>query len=73
MTAPAIRLVQYHTADGARHVGRVSADGDHLHPIVDTSSVLELEYEIEAEQFGKPLRNRMEPVPDEGPVRVTQL
>lgn len=31
------------------------------------------EYEIEAAIFGKPLRNRMEPAPDEGPVRVTQL
>ena len=31
------------------------------------------EYEIEAALFGKPLRNRMESVPDEGPVRVTQL
>ena len=30
-------------------------------------------YEIEAAAFGKPLRNRMETVPDEGPVRVTQL
>ena len=31
------------------------------------------EYEIEASLFGKPLKNRMEPVPDEGPVRVTPL
>lgn len=31
------------------------------------------EYEIEAELFGMPLRNRMESVPDEGPVLVTQL
>ncbi len=31
------------------------------------------EYEIEASLFGKPLKNRMEPVADEGPVRVTQL
>lgn len=31
------------------------------------------EYEIEAREFGMPLRNRMEPVPDEGLITVTQL
>lgn len=31
------------------------------------------EYEIQAQQFGKPLRNRMELMPDEGLVVVTQL
>ena len=31
------------------------------------------EYEIQAQTFGKPLRNRMESVPDEGLVAVTQL
>jgi hypothetical protein len=31
------------------------------------------EYEIEAEVFGKPLRNRVELAPDEGLVTVTQL
>lgn len=37
-----IRLVQYLTEDGQRHVGQVSADGNHLHPLKDTHSVREL-------------------------------
>lgn len=37
-----MRLVQFKTADGARGVGLVSDDGDHLHPLKDTASVLEL-------------------------------
>lgn len=31
------------------------------------------EFEIQAPVFGKPLRNRMEPVPDEGPITVREL
>ncbi|TIW06841.1 MAG: FAH family protein, partial [Mesorhizobium sp.] len=31
------------------------------------------EYEIQAPEFGKPLRNRMQAVPDEGLVAVTPL
>lgn len=37
-----MRLVQFKTADGARGVGLVSDDGDHLHPLKDTASVLDL-------------------------------
>ncbi|GLQ77707.1 fumarylacetoacetate hydrolase [Mesorhizobium huakuii] len=37
-----MRLVQYRMPDGSRRVGRVSADGNHLHPLDKTSSVLEL-------------------------------
>lgn len=37
-----MRLVQFKTADGARGVGLVSEDGDHLHPLKDTASVLDL-------------------------------
>lgn len=38
----AIRLVQYKSPDGERHVGRVSSDGNHLQPLSDTASVMEL-------------------------------
>ena len=37
-----MRLVQYRMPDGSRRVGRVSKDGDHLHPLTGTSTVLEL-------------------------------
>ena len=37
-----MRLVQYTTIDGSRRVGRVSDDGNHLHPLDKTSSVLDL-------------------------------
>ncbi|MGX9182350.1 AraD1 family protein, partial [Mesorhizobium sp. BHbdii] len=37
-----MRLVQYRMPDGSRRVGRVSEDGDHLHPLKGTSTVLEL-------------------------------
>ena len=38
----AIRLVQYKSPDGERHVGRVSPDGNHLHPLSETASVMDL-------------------------------
>ncbi|SDA61334.1 AraD1 family protein [Mesorhizobium qingshengii] len=37
-----MRLVQYRMPDGSRRVGRVSDDGNHLRPLEETSSVLEL-------------------------------
>ncbi|MBZ9797360.1 AraD1 family protein [Mesorhizobium sp. ES1-4] len=37
-----MRLVQYTTLDSGRLVGRVSDDGNRLHPLDETSSVLEL-------------------------------
>ncbi|QND59027.1 AraD1 family protein [Mesorhizobium huakuii] len=37
-----MRLVQYRMPDGSRRVGRVSDDGNHLHPLDETGSVLEL-------------------------------
>ncbi|ESY95165.1 GguC family protein [Mesorhizobium australicum] len=37
-----MRLVQYITIDGGRRVGLVSDDGDRLHPLDKTSTVLEL-------------------------------
>jgi hypothetical protein len=37
-----VRLVQYIAIDGSRRVGRVSADGNQLHPLRDTASVREL-------------------------------
>ncbi|MDF3153623.1 GguC family protein [Mesorhizobium sp. XAP10] len=37
-----MRLVQFRMADGSRGVGRVCDDGNHLHPLEKTSSVLEL-------------------------------
>lgn len=37
-----MRLVQYRMPDGSRRVGRVSGDGNHLHPLDKTGSVLEL-------------------------------
>ncbi|AMX91795.1 FAH family protein [Mesorhizobium sp. M7A.F.Ca.US.014.04.1.1] len=37
-----MRLVQFRMADGSRRVGRVCDDGNHLHPLEKTSSVLEL-------------------------------
>ncbi|MEI9409685.1 AraD1 family protein [Mesorhizobium salmacidum] len=37
-----MRLVQYTTIDGGRRVGRVSDDGNRLHPLDNTSTVLEL-------------------------------
>ncbi|KAA3448700.1 FAH family protein [Mesorhizobium sp. SARCC-RB16n] len=37
-----MRLVQYTTLDGGRRVGLVSDDGDRLHPLENTSTVLEL-------------------------------
>ncbi|TPM40788.1 AraD1 family protein [Mesorhizobium sp. B2-3-4] len=37
-----MRLVQYTMTDGSRRVGRVSDDGNHLHPLENTGSVLEL-------------------------------
>jgi hypothetical protein len=37
-----MRLVQYMMVDGSRRVGRVSDDGNHLHPLENTGSVLEL-------------------------------
>ncbi|TIU74420.1 MAG: FAH family protein, partial [Mesorhizobium sp.] len=37
-----MRLVQFNLPDGSRHVGRVSADGDQLHILLDTNTVLEL-------------------------------
>ncbi|AZO56103.1 MULTISPECIES: AraD1 family protein [unclassified Mesorhizobium] len=37
-----MRLVQYTTPDGSRRVGRVSDDGNRLHPLDKTSTVLEL-------------------------------
>jgi hypothetical protein len=37
-----MRLVQFTTPEGERKVGRVSADGNHLHPLKDTHSVREL-------------------------------
>jgi len=37
-----MRLVQFRTSDGSRRVGRVSDDGNHLHPLENTSTVLEL-------------------------------
>ncbi|TIX01967.1 MAG: FAH family protein [Mesorhizobium sp.] len=37
-----MRLVQFTMADGSRRVGRVCDDGNHLHPLEKTSSVLEL-------------------------------
>lgn len=37
-----MRLVQYRIPDGSRRVGRVSDDGNHLHPLDKTGSVLEL-------------------------------
>ena len=37
-----VRLVQYIAIDGSRHVGRVSADGNQLHPLSNTASVREL-------------------------------
>lgn len=40
--APPMRLVQYISIDGSRRVGRVTADGNGLHPLRDTASVREL-------------------------------
>ncbi|QPC94329.1 AraD1 family protein [Mesorhizobium sp. INR15] len=37
-----MRLVQFRMSDGTRRVGRVSEDGNHLHPLDKTSTVLEL-------------------------------
>lgn len=37
-----MRLVQYMMVDGSRRVGRVSDDGNYLHPLENTGSVLEL-------------------------------
>ena len=37
-----MRLVQYRDADGARKVGMVTEDGDHLRPIRGASAVYEL-------------------------------
>lgn len=37
-----MRLVQFKSASGDRHVGRVSSDGNHLTVLENTSSVLEL-------------------------------
>ena len=37
-----MRLVQYRMPDGSRRVGRVSEDGNRLHPLDKTGSVLEL-------------------------------
>ncbi|MEO5757303.1 MAG: AraD1 family protein [Mesorhizobium sp.] len=37
-----MRLVQFRMSDGGRRVGRVSEDGNHLHPLDKTSTVLEL-------------------------------
>ncbi|RVA54498.1 FAH family protein [Mesorhizobium sp. M7A.F.Ca.US.001.01.1.1] len=37
-----MRLVQFRMADGSRRVGRVCDEGNHLHPLEKTSSVLEL-------------------------------
>ena len=37
-----MRLVQYTTLDGSRRVGLVSDDGNHLHPLENTGTVLEL-------------------------------
>ncbi|MBZ9822842.1 AraD1 family protein [Mesorhizobium sp. CA4] len=37
-----MRLVQFRMPDGSRRVGRVSDDGNHLHPLEKTGSVLEL-------------------------------
>jgi hypothetical protein len=37
-----MRLVQYRMPDGSRRVGRVSEDGNHLHALDNTSTVLEL-------------------------------
>jgi len=38
----AVRLVQFLTPSGDRHVGLVSTDGNHLHPLRDTASVRDL-------------------------------
>ncbi|WP_184703669.1 AraD1 family protein [Rhizobium lusitanum] len=37
-----MRLVQFKTPEGERKVGRVSTDGNHLHPLKNTRSVREL-------------------------------
>ncbi|MDE1992549.1 MAG: FAH family protein [Rhizobiaceae bacterium] len=37
-----MRLVQFKTPEGARKVGRVSTDGNHLHPLRNTATVREL-------------------------------
>ena len=37
-----MRLVQFNLPDGSRHVGRVSADGDQLHLLAGTETVLDL-------------------------------
>lgn len=41
----AMRLIQFQTPDGERRVGLVSADGNSVHPLRDTGSVLELAQE----------------------------